>query len=307
MADEILYGSGGGENLVVAAVASQMVMLSLADRASLRNSPQLINLGTPLIGSGAEKFATVALDGADLMVSRTEIQSIANQAFTSAQKTVTPARYGIAYDYSDYVSAIDPTGTLNPSRLAASIVASANMTFTNNLAKMVDDFATTAGATTVAMTHDTFLAAQFKLMQNKVPGSFLCILKPKQFTDWVSDLETRGGVTQWRQSTQDMQVLKGIGFQGQYNGIDVFVSDQVQSANANADWAGGMFGAGAIGFKELALGAPAPGAFIVADVGPIRVEVDRSVRTGETALVGTYYHGFVEIEDLRGVTIISAQ
>jgi len=307
MADEILYGSGGGQNLVVAAVASQMVLEALADRASLRNAPQLVNLGDPLVGSGTQAFAVVGLDGYDLMSSRTEIQSIANQAFTSAQKTVTPARYGLAYSYSDYVSAVDPTGILSPARLSQSILGSANMTFTNNLAKMVDDFATTAGATTVAMTHDTFLAAQFKLEQNKVPGPYLCILKPKQFTDWASDLETRGGVTQWRTATEEMMIAKGPGFKGSYNGIDVFSSDQVQSANAGADWAGGMFGRGAIGFKELALGAPAPGAIVLVEAGPVRVELDRSVRTGETAIVGTYWHGFVEIEDLRGVTIVSAQ
>lgn len=307
MADEILSGSGGGENIVVAALASKMALLLLGDRASLRNHPALINFSDPLVGALAEQITQYGLDGSDLMVSRTEIQSIANQALTTAKKTVTPARYGIAYDYSDYIQTIDQTNTINAPRLAQSIVGSANMTFTNNLAKMVDDFATVVGTTTVPYTHDTFLAGQFKLEQNLVPGPYLQIMKPKQFNDWVGDLETRGGITQWRPATEEMMLLRGGGFKGTYNNIEIFVSNQVQSANASADWAGGVFGRGAIGFKELMLAPATPGSIVILEAGPIRVEVDRSARTGETAVIGTYWHGFVEIEDLRGVTFISAQ
>ncbi len=305
MADEIL-SSGGGGDVVVSAVTSKFARLLLGDRASLRNHPCFVNLGDDLIGATGEQTILYGLDGYDLMVSRTEIQSISNQAFTNAKKTVTPARFGIAYDYSDYISRLDPTGVINSPRMAASIVGSAMMTFTNNAAKMIDDFSVTAGTTTVAFTHDTFLAGQFKLEQALVPGPYLCILKPKQYTDWQSDLETRGGVTQWRAATEAMQILRGLGDKGFYNDINVFTSNQVQTANAGADYAGGMFGQGALGFKELPLGPAPRSAFIIMDVGPVRVEEDRSARTNETAVVGNYYHGFVELEDGRGVTLISA-
>lgn len=307
MADEILSGSGGGQNILVSAIASRMAQMLLADRASYRNHPALINLGEDLIGSTTEQFTQYGLDGYDLMSSQTEIQSVSNQALTTAKKTIAPARYSIAYDYSDYIATLDQTGMINSQRLALSIVQSANMTFTNNLAKLLDDFATTVGTTGVAFTHDTFLAAQFKLLQAKVPGPYLCLLKPKQFTDWQADLETRGGVTQWRPATEEMQALRGLGFQGYYNGVEVGVSDQIQLANANADWAAGMFGRGAIGFKELMITSRPASAFIILEAGPVRVEEIRSGRTEEVAVRGTYYHALVEIEDLRGVTLISAQ
>jgi hypothetical protein len=214
VADEVLSGSGGGQNILVAAVASKLALLLLADRASMRNHPALINLGENLVGSTTEQFTQYGLDGYDLMSSVTEIQSISNSALTTAKKTVAPARYGLAYDYSDYMATLDQTGTINSPRLALSIVGSANMTFTNNLAKMVDDFSVTVGSTGVGYTHDTFLAGQFKLKQAMVPGPYLRIMKPKTFTDWVTDLETRGGVTQWRTATEEMQQLRGLGFEG---------------------------------------------------------------------------------------------
>jgi hypothetical protein len=307
VADEILSGSGGGNNILVTAIGSKMALLLLADRASMRNHGALINLGDNLVGSTTEQFTQYGLDGYDLMSSVTEIQSVSNQALTTAKKTVAPARHALAYDWSDYLETLDQTGQINSQRLALSIVQSANMTFTNNLAKMVDDFATVVGSTTVAYTHDTFLAGQFKLKQNKVPGPYVRIFKPKMFTDWQADLEARGGVTQWRAATEEMQMLRGLGFEGTYNGMEVFTSDQVQSANAGADWAGGSFGRGALGFKELKL-KPAPrSAFIILEAGVVRVEEVRNGRTEETAVRGTYYHGFVEIEDLRGVTELGAQ
>ena len=307
MANEILSGSGGGENILVAEVASKIALLLLADRASMRNHPALINLGEDLVGSTSEQFTKYGLDGYDLMSSVTEIQSISNSALTNAAVNCVPARYGLAYDFSDYMSTLDQTGVINSPRLAMSIVGSANMTFTNNLAKLVDDFSVVVGSTGVVYTHDTFLAGQFKLLQQKVPGPYVRIMKPKMFTDWQADLETRGGVTQWRTSTEDMQMLRGLGFQGNYNNIEVFVSDQVQSANANADWCGGIFGRGAIGFKELRL-KPAPAsAFIILEAGAVRVEEVRGGRTGETAVVGAYWHALTEIEDLRGCSELGAQ
>jgi len=307
VSNEILSGSGGGNNILVTAIGAKMAMLLLADRASMRNHPALINLGENLVGTATEQYTQYGLDGYDLMSSVTEIQSVGNTALTTAKQTVSPARYALAYDWSDYVETLDQTGQINSLRLALSIVMSGNMTFTNNLAKMIDDFSVVVGSTTVAYTHDTFLAGQFKLKQQKVPGPYLRIMKPKMFTDWQSDLEARGGVTQWRAATEQMQQLRGLGFEGEYNGIEVFTSDQVQTANAGADWAGGIFGRGALGFKELRL-KPAPAsAFIILEAGPIRVEEIRSGRTEETAVRGTYYHGFVEIEDLRGVTELGAQ
>ena len=112
MADEILSGSGGGQNILVSAVASRVAQMLLADRASYRNHPALINLGEDLIGSTTMQFTQYGMDGYDLMSLQTEIQSVSNQALTTAKKMIAPARYAIAYDYSDYMSTLDQTGMI---------------------------------------------------------------------------------------------------------------------------------------------------------------------------------------------------
>ena len=308
MADEILSGSGGGENLVVAQVISRMVQLQLADRASLRNHPAIVNMNPGLIGATVEKVSIVGLDGVDQMTSRTEIQSEANTAFTSSAATVTPAPFRLAYEMSDLMQAIDPNGIANPLRFARSIAVSASMTLTNLIAQGIDGF-TQVGSTGVAMTHDTFLAAQFALKQALVTPPFLFVAKPKAFTDWQDDLEARGGNTQWRAATTQMMALNGQGAEGSYNNIEVFTSDQVQSINgATVDWASSMFGRGAVGYKELRMAPPPRSQFVILDIeGVIRIAELRAERTGETAVVGHYNVGTINIEAGRGRTIVSGQ
>jgi hypothetical protein len=188
-----------------------------------------------------------------------------------------------------------------------SIIASAAMTLTDLIAQEGDGF-TQKGSTGVAYTHDTFLACQFALKQSSVPGPYLNVLQPKQFTDWQSDLESRGGVTQWRASTEEMQMLRGPGFEGVYNNIEVVTSSKVQSANSGADWAGFMFGRGALAYKEMRMAAPPRSQFVILDVGGvIRVAEMRTEDGAKTKVVGHYYVGTVTVEATRGRTAISAQ
>jgi len=307
MADEIYQGSGNGADLLVAEVTRREALLSLGSRASLRNHPVLIQLGDDLIGSNTLHGNLFGLDGADLMAATAEGAAVANTALTEAEYTVSPARYGLAYEFSDWMNAVDPYSVVNSMRLAMSIVRSAGMTLTNLIAQDIDGF-TQVGTTGTPMTHDTFLAAQFALEQALVPGPYLTVLKPKQYTDWQSDLESRGGLTQWRPASAEQQALRGEGFKGFYNGIEICTSNQVQGLNSNADWGGGMFGRGAIGYKELAM-KPAPrSSFVIVDLnGVIRVAEVRTEREGETAVVGHYYVGTTVIEAGRGRTIVSSQ
>jgi hypothetical protein len=308
VANEILTGSGGGTDILVSEVASKYVHMLLADRASLRNHPAIIRLGSDLLGGATEHIAKLGLNGYDLMTSRTEIQAIANNALTTAEATVTPAPYRLAYDTSDLMRAVDPLGITGDLILPMSIAMSASMTLTNLIATGLSTGLSTVGTTTVRFTHDTFLAAQFALFQALVPGPYLSVLKPIHFTDWQADLEARGGNTQWRAATEAMMALRGPGAQGVYNNIEVFSSNQVQSINAGADWASAMFGIGCIAYKEVNLGPAPRSQFVVLDVeGVIRVAEKREETTGETFTIGHYNVGVVKVEAGRGRTIVAAQ
>jgi hypothetical protein len=308
VADEILTGSGGGTNILVSEVASKYVHMLLADRASLRNHPAIVNLGPDLLGGITEHVASFGFNGYDLMTSRTEIQAVSNTALTTAEGTVSPAPYRLQYETSDLMEAVSPYRIGMPGlQTAVSIAQSASMTLTSLVAQAIDGL-TVVGSTGVAFTHDTFLAGQFALEQALADGPYLMVLKAKQYTDWLSDLETRGGITQWRPATEAQMILRGQGSKGTYNNIEVFTSNQVQSANANADWAGAIFGRGCVGYKELRMAAPPRSQIVTLDVeGVIRVAEARSESTGETASVGHYNVGTIVIEAARGRTLVSAQ
>ena len=158
----------------------------------------------------------------------------------------------------------------------------------------------------MAFSHDTFIAAKAALIQALVPGPYLMVMKPKSFTDWSTDLESRGGLTQWRPAAAEMQNIRGNGFQGVYDNVEIFTSNQVQAVSS--DWGNFMFGRGAIGYKEVAQGAPPRSQIVLLDVnGVIRVAEFRTESEGETAVVGHYYVGTTVIEAGRGRTVLGAQ
>ena len=315
MANELLTTANPGPaDLLVSAIASRQARMMLGSRFSLRNAPWLVRIGADLVGlsgSGGLSVPLVSLGGTDLMSSVAENASISNTALTTDVVTITPADYGLAREVSDKAIRRDPTGMLDPMSLAMDGVASAGMTLTSLLAQELDGL-TQVGSTGVDMTHDTFLAAQFALEQALVPGPYACLLKPKQFTDWQNDLDGRGGLTQWRAASAEMQTLRGEGYKGQYNGIDVLTSGLVQSANANADWAGAMWGLGCVAYMEEPQAPANPSMDIILEVPGatgvvMRVELSRNAKGRLTATVIHYTVGTAVLEGGRGRTIISGQ
>lgn len=308
----------GPADLLVAQAASKMALLMLGSRFSLRNAPWLINLGQDLVGKfeglaggGTLKIPLVGLDGLDEMSSVAENASISETAVDTAAVTVSPADFGLKRAPTDKTRRRDPTGTYSPQRLAIDGVMAAGMTLTTLIAQEVDG-GTQVGSTGVDFSHDTFLAGQFALKQGLVPGPYCWMLKPKSFTDWQADLERRGGVTQWRPATAEMQALRGEGYEGNYNGMDVLTSDKVQGLNSNADWGNACWGRGAVGYIEEPQAPAVRSQHILLDVaGPggvvIRVAEARDEDGRVTEIITHYSVGTVLIETARLRTALGAQ
>lgn len=289
---------------VVSAVALRWMQLMLANRSSLRGHPALINLGAlgagrPGSGSLTSQFSLFGLDGYDTLSTVTEGNAVSETALTMALRTIAVARRGLRRGLSDQMATIDPTGTLNVPRFAIDGFISANVTLTKMIAALMDGFATEVGTTGVDYSHDTFLEEKAALIEAKVTGPFLKIMPESHYSRWMVDLEGRGGLTQWRPASVEMQMLRGPGFQGTYDNVDVFTSDGC--VTDGSDKIGGMFGAGAIGYAEMPITYP-ESAIIVLNEGPIAVEEIRSGLSALTDIVTHYHVGVTEIEDLRGVS-----
>ena len=304
----ITTSGGGGSNAIVSAVAVQYAQLLLADRASLRGHPALINLGAYgagriAAGSTAFQFTLFGLDGYDLLSAVSEGSAVTETSLTSAAKSISIARRGLRRDLSDWINSIDPTGALNPMRLAQDGFASASMTLTNLIAALASGFSTQVGTSGADFDHDVWLEAKAALIEAKVPGPYLAVLHPNHFSRWMVDLEGRGGLTQWSAAAAEMQILKGPGFQGIYDGVEVYTSSKCPASSS--DYISMMFGQGAIGYAEQEITFPAS-AIIHLQVGPIAVEEVRNGEKGATEIITHYYAGVTEIEDGRGVGMIAA-
>jgi hypothetical protein len=293
-------------NARVAAVLAQEIVLKLADRASLHNHPSLINFGNMAgRGSAALQVPIVGLDGSDLLSSAADGAVVANTTLTSTAATLTIGRFALRYDFTDLAGLTDSIG-LNAQRLAESMVGSTVMAFQNALCDVTDGFTTTAGVSGTDMSVDDFYSAQFALTLASVPGPYIAILHPRQLADFQSSLRAEYGATQFVMATQDMLNIKGQGFAGMFNGVDIFVSSKVPTANAGADRAGAMFGRGAVGYVE---GSPFPivgaGGVVTPAGTPVVVEFDRIVGGGTTSILASYYVGIGKLQDSMGVSLIT--
>lgn len=311
MADEIT-SSSGGVTLIVAATAAKLLLLMLADRTSLRGHPALIDVsayGAGKLGAGSKSFSfpILGLDGYDTLAAVSEGSEAANIPLAGSQKTIAIARYGGSRSVTDWINSIDPTGVLTPERLAQSGYMEAMAALTSLIAGLASGFSTnTVGASGVDMDHDVVIAAKNKLITSKVPGPYLCVMYPSCFADWTTDLESRGGLTQWSPAAANMQILKGPGFQGTYDGIDFYTSDKIPASGS--DRLNMMIGRGAICYAEqdvMLFGANPED--IVLKAGAVAVEKDREARFGRGFLVTHYYAGVVEGIDAAGVKMTAAE
>ncbi len=305
----IKIASGGGENSLVSAAAIKYLQLLLADRTSLRGHPAIVYLnqyGAGRVGSNSStsQFTVWGLDGYDAMATVAEGVAMTETALTNALKTATWARKGLRRDLSDDVRSLDGTGQLNPMRLAMDGFGSAMVTLTNLIAALMSGFSVQKGTTGVAFSHDLWLLGKGALIEAGVPGPYLSMLHLNHFADWINDLESRGGLTQWRPASADMQILRGPGFQGTYDGVDVFSTNRVPTSGS--DYVSGMFGRGAVGYVEQEV-VYGPEAIILLENGPIAVEIQRTTGGAGASQILTHYRvGAAEIEDGRGVGLLAS-
>lgn len=280
--------------------------LLLADRNALPNHPALVQApDVNGLGSLTQKTPQFGLLGYDKAASETEVATTSTTALTDASGTVTVGRYTKRYEASDLVRLIDAHGILNDSLMAMDAMYTYSATLRDLIANLVDNFSTTVGATTVDGSIEDMLDISATLEIAAVVGPFLGIVHPRQWHDAVKDVALNtGGAVQLAGSSQAMvEQMSGLGFKGRYLGIDWFTTTDVPTANSGADYAGGVFGRGALAWAQgpLAANTQLP----QFNVGPVLVDIDRNATDAETGWVMHMNLGAAEQYDAKGVTWIS--
>ena len=309
MANEILFSTLSG-NARVSAVLHQTIIEKLADTASLVNHPSILQFGGMNgMGSSALQVPVVGLNGTDAMAAVADGSSVSNTAITTGSATITIARQALRRQISDLAQLTNNVAGgmgVSVDGLAEDMVAAYNKRVTSMLCALSSGLSTSVGATGVNLSVSYFYDAIFALQLQANDGMFTAVLHPQQVNDLISSLRSETGPGQYLATTQDQVTAKGRGYRGNLFGVDIFSSTLVPTANAGADYLGMMFAPGCLG---IATGTPAPimgaGGVILQPGTPIVVELERDSAAGLTQLVGSAYVGVAEIQDLKGVGILS--
>lgn len=305
MANEV-YFTGLSGNARLAAILNQFVVTKLTDTASLVNHPSITQLRS-MNGSGSTVVQVPVVSwGADAMTSVAESSAVINTALTTTNVNVTIARQALRRQISDLAMLTSAGIALDVTleNIAADMVLAYNKRVTTMIAGLSTTFSSSVGSTGVDLTVANFYAAMFVLQLNSADGIFTAILHPQQINDLVTSLRAETGPGQYLATSQDQVTAKGPGYRGNLFGVDIFASANVPSVSSNADYHGMMIAPGAIGVAT-ATAAPMVGAPTLPSQSPIVVELERDSSSGSTIVVGSAFVGVGELDDLRGVGILS--
>lgn len=302
MANEITYTDQGA--LFIAAALNQMLHENIVDRTDLLSTCK--DFGSINgAGSQAYKVAKASFDDAMSAANADEVTAVANTDLSTGFATITVARQALRRTVSDlYSLAGGPRPGLE--RFAQDMADAAILRQTDMICALYGGLSESVGSVG-ALTVDDIYDAQYQLIQARVPGPYVCVLSPKQLTEFMDGLRGEGGAVQFESATAAMLGAAGAGLAGTWHGIQFWSSDSV--VNNSGQLEGAMYGEGCFGFARGVpsdvVGLAGPGSFasVTPNGSPIFVEFERKAGEAHTLVVGNLYFGISEIEDARGVLI----
>lgn len=283
-----------------------------ADRdTSLLAHPALFYAGDAMgKGSVTFKVPQIGLDGFRRLEQVSENGAVGSIAIDDDESSLTIAPWRKAYEFSDLFQAVQ-MGQLSPTVLARDALMATANTLVYMIAQLVGSFTSTSGTPGSALTGLHLLSAKAQLSGRSVPGPYAFVGSASQVEDFHGWLAaTAGGGVQWLPATAAQLSAYGEGYQGNWGGIDIFLSNRVPTTNGGVDSAGGMFGLGAIAWGDSSFASePDPNILdfggVVGGRGKVRFERDRTAKAGSTAYVTHAQLGCAEAQDAAGQSIIT--
>ena len=294
-----LTANGG----LVAAVLSDLVLEQLYDPTDLSALMTFVPFGSE--GSGSMDVTQDAIPGAFAARSSETTGGISDSTYGTDKFTLSPVGYSRKYSMTDLVPVSG--GPIQIDRVAANLTAGVALTLTDLLCALFPSVASTATpGSGVALDVSTMYDAQFALNSQSVGGPFAAVLSPKQINNFQASLRAEAGAVQFVPATAELLALRGPGFKGTWNGVQLFQSDSVTASGGNA--LGCMFGSGAFAYTlanaQLAAGMVPPGLLYMANNAMV-IEMSRDQSNFVTSLIASIFPAVVEAEDLRACQIIS--
>lgn len=294
-------------DLRLAATLDRALHMLLADTASIRRTGAVPFLGLVNgTGSDTSRIRYAGLNGTDEMsTTAAENTDVSNTSLTDASADIAVVRGSLRYDISDLAALTGFEGSdVDPMVLAAAMVPAFEGWFNQLVADAIDDAGTDVGTSGSDMTADDYYDAITQLELSDVPGPYYAMLHARQISDLKSSLRSEAGVMSFQDQTAAMLEIKGQGYQGNFLGVDIYRSSNVNSSGGNRH--GAMWGQGFVCHKLGVPSAPIAGGQLVQfGDAPILVEFTRDGSAATTEVIGHGYAGVAICEDARGVGIVT--
>ena len=230
-----------------------------------------------------------------------------NSAYTTGKVSLTPTRHGKIYQLTDLVGVTG--GPIDLDRIGQKLIDGVALTMTDLCTSQFPSFTDQVGTTGVDLTVDTVFDAQFALALNLAGSENLnMVLHPQAHNDFVQSLRGEQGAIQYSAATAEQLAMKGPGFQGVWNGINVWTSDSCDTVNGGADYAGALMADSAICYTMgdvRRLQGYIPAQNVLVDAGALIVELERDSVNGMSSAIANLYPAVAIREDGRGIEIVS--
>lgn len=304
MANEVTFSSLSSAGGRISAVLSALVRQQLYDASDLRNVMSLIPWTS--VGSDTMDVTLDAIPGAFAAATSETVGGISNVAYTTSKFSLQVARYARKYQVTDLFGVTG--GPVDLDSVVNKLVEGVGLTMTDLLCNLFPSLSNSVGSTGVDLDVDTIYDALFQLNTENGSGPYTSVLQAEQMNNFRSSLRAETGAIQFREATAETLKTKGPGYQGEFLGINMYQSDSVTKINTNADYSGAMFVGGCFAYTMApvrALQRYIPEDNILVDANEVLVEISRDADNAMSSCVAHMYPAVVEVEDARGVEIVS--
>ena len=315
MANEITFtglSSAGGR---VASVLSALLFEKIHDPTDLR----AVMTEVPWAQIGSDTMS-VALDGAPagFTAASSETSSgVSNAAYGSGKFDLQIARYLRKYQMSDLFGVTG--GPIDAAAIVQTLSDGVGLTMTDLLCNLFGSLSTSRDAGS-DMDVDAFYGAMFDLnlanAASTAAAPYSLVIAPKQMNQLRQSLRSEGGDSvkpgsflNFRAETGEITKANAPGYQGNFQGVDIWQSDSIATVDAGAHLAGAMFAKDCFAYTMAPVralsGAHVPASNILIDAGELLVEIERDATNGLSSAVASIFCGVSEAQDALGVLIKS--
>lgn len=298
--------TGSFSSILAADQADLRYLLTITDRAGMFQHPVF---AAGYLGR-ADMSTTVQRPvyglGADLMAAETEGTGATGTAIADSTVSATVAGQILVRENTSLLRNV--TGeSLSPSELfGMDMAVAASSRFLSMVCSAMGSLTTNESTTGVALTAATHFAAVAKYralgsLGVGASGAPIAVYHTKQVSDLETDLAVTlaAGQLQYTDESRQLAAFSGGAFRGFINDVGIYGTTRVPTANAGADYAGALLGAGSIVWadqlpaiddpsRQAILGGQTPDGSILP---PLLAEVDRDSKSGITATVGRIFLG----------------